>query len=63
VLLVTSLEGAVFFFGEGPPFFAPGFFKEGGAVREGGSDFAGEVGTGIRVVFFVGVGEIRAESG
>ena len=61
MFLVSGFESAVFCVGERTPTFAPRFLKERGAVGEGGTDFAGEMGAGVWIVALVCVGEVGAE--
>jgi hypothetical protein len=63
VSFIASLESAVFFLGERTTLLATCFLKDGAPIWESGSDFTGEMGLGIGVVFLVRIREVSAKSG
>jgi hypothetical protein len=63
VLVVAGFERAVLLLGEGTALLATRLLKDGCSVREGRANFGGKVCLGVRIVLFVRVREVGAETG
>lgn len=63
MLIVTGLEGTVFFLGKWTALLATRLLEDGCTIRESRADFGGEMCLGVGIVLLIRVGEISTEAG